>query len=340
MPSLSLDRFLARLEQSKPISAVLLVGSDIYLRDLCRAKLVEACVPETAREWGLARFSAAETPLQRILQHARTRPMLASRQVIFVDEVEALERLGENAREAAVSMLAAYLGDPAPFTTLVLEADELDQRMKLFKLASELALVVEVELGRGDEAEMTLRMAREFGVEIERDAAEQLAESLNGELGRVRMELEKLATYVGESKRITAADVTALVVAAKKYSVWELAEMLAERDGDRALIFLDSLLREGEEPAKIVGAMAWMYRKLIEAQELPEHLSGWKAARQLQVRVAATAELALRQARKIPRQQLLAGLVALYEADNRLKSGIRNPREVMEFLIARLIAPA
>ncbi len=102
-----------------------------------------------------------------------------------------------------------------------------------------------------------------------------------------------------------------------------------------ALEFLGSLLREGEQPAGLVGAMAWMYRKLIEAQELSAHLSGWQAARQLGMR-PETAELALRQARRIPRDQLLNGLVALYEADSRLKSGAPNPRAILEFVIARL----
>ncbi len=51
-----------------------------------------------------------------------------------------------------------------------------------------------------------------------------------------------------------------------------------------------------------------------------------------------SAELALRHSRRIPQEQLLAGIAALYEADNLLKSGVANPRAVMEFLVTRLIA--
>ena len=47
--------------------------------------------------------------------------------------------------------------------------------------------------------------------------------------------------------------------------------MLAARQPARALEFLDSLLREGEAPL-IARRAAWMYRKLIEAQELPRAL--------------------------------------------------------------------
>jgi len=50
------------------------------------------------------------------------------------------------------------------------------------------------------------------------------------------------------------------------------------------------------------------------------------------------AELALRESRRIPKQQLLEGLAALYEADSRLKSSAPNPRAILEFLMARFAA--
>ncbi len=111
--------------------------------------------------------------------------------------------------------------------------------------------------------------------------------------------------------------------------------MLADRKRDAALEFLDNLLREGEEPVAIVGALAWIYRKLIEARALPAHTNGFQAARLLAMRAEA-AEAAVRQAHRIPKKDLLAGLVALAEADSQLKSSNPNPRALMEFLIARL----
>ena len=341
MPRKKLDDFLAQLAAGKTVPAVLLYGADAYLRDLTREKLVETFVPEGAREWATARFSAADAGLATILNHARTLPMLAQRQVLFVEEVDALEGGKEEAREEAVRLLAEYLGDPAPFTLLVLEAAQLDQRMKLSKLLGEKTLVVAMELGEeGPEraamaAAMASRMAKDLGATLDREAAAELVDILDGSLSRIRMELMKLATYTGRGGRITVTMVEALVAPARKYSVWQLAEMLAGRSGDRALVFLDSVLREGEEPVGIVGALAWMFRKLLEAQELPRGTNSGQAARMLVMR-PETAELALAQSRKYPRQKLLEGLAALADADNRLKSGTRDPRAVLEFLVARL----
>ncbi len=141
----------------------------------------------------------------------------------------------------------------------------------------------------------------------------------------MRMEIQKLASYVQGRGHITSADVEELVVAARKNTVWQLADMLATRRRDAALEFLDNFLREGEEPIGLVGVLAWMYRKLIEARDLPAHSSGFQAARTLGMRPDA-AEAAIRNAHRIPKQDLINGLIALAEADNQLKSSNPNPR--------------
>jgi DNA polymerase III delta subunit len=84
----------------------------------------------------------------------------------------------------------------------------------------------------------------------------------------------------------------------------------------------------------MVGAMAWMYRKLIEASELRGATNGWQAARALGMR-PEQAEIALQSARKTSRERLLDGLKALQKADDRLKSGA-DERVVLEFLVTQL----
>ena len=345
MGAVSPEQLLDRLSKGKPVPGILLLGEDAYLRDLCRKKITETYVPEASRDWGIKRFSADDDEISDVLGHAQTLPMLAAQQVLFISDVESWERLGEESRDALVKQISDYLANPAPFSVLVFEASALDQRMRLAKTLMEKTVTVSVKLS-DDPAERTrlavplsLEMARESGAELDRDAAEELCEILNGELANIHTEIEKLAAYAGERRKISRADVDLLVVSARKYEVWDLADMLAARQPSRALEFLDGLLREGEAPAQLLGALAWMYRKLIEAQELPVGTGGWQAASRLKMR-QDKAELAVRQSRKFPRSQLTSGLEALYEADNRLKSGGTSQRAVMEFLVAQLASPA
>ena len=345
MAQLSLEALVERLQKGQAVPAILLLGSDAYLRETARQRIIEISVEPAARDWGVARFSAADDEFEHGLGQARTVPMLEKRQVVIVTELEAVEEMAEKTRDAAVDDLGAYLDDPAPFTVLVLEATHLDQRMKLAKLLGAKAVVVAAEMPEDSRerariaAALAVQMARERGAALDVDAAEELADLCNGDLAAVRSEIEKLATYAGPGVPIRREDVVALVVSERKYSVWELADLLASRNRSRAFAFLDSLLREGEQPPALLGAMAWMFRKLMEAQELGAHATEYQAAGRLNMRVAA-AKLALQQARKIPRSQLVEGLQALYEADSQLKSGSGNDRAVMEFLLARLTATA
>jgi DNA polymerase III subunit delta len=338
MPEISAEKLIARLSTGKPVAAIVLLGTDSYLRETCRNKIIEACVPEAAREWALARISVQDSGWDEVLQRAQTMPMLASRQVIIVEGVESLEKLGEKTREEIVEALGKYFESPAPFSVLLFEAATMDRRQRYSKLLAEHALFVELTIGGESAASLATQMAKDCGAEIERDAALLLADILNSEPSRMRIEIEKLATYVETGQRITTSNVEELVVAARKNTVWELADMLATRRRDSALAFLDNLLREGEEPIGLVGGITWMYRKLIEARDLPAGTSGFQAARTLGMNPAA-AETAVRQAHRIPKKDLLAGLVALAEADSQLKSSNPNPRALMEFLIVQLMSP-
>src|SRR5580704_1888356 len=341
MAQVSPEQLLARLATGKAIPALLLLGEEPYLRDECRARLIEKFVPEAARTWAVSRYSASRGETQAALDQSQTMAMLSPLQVVFLEDAEAIEKLGEKNREEAVTQLGAYLDSPAPFTVFVLEATGLDQRMKLGKLLAEKTLVVSCALGENPEQRLAVAVAfarsigKDEGVEFEKGAAEDLAEFVAADLMRLKMEIDKLATHAGDKKFISRNDVSSLVISEKTTTVWELADLLTARKPAKALEFLDRLLRDGEEPLPMVGAMAWMYRKLIEASELKGVSNGYQAARALGMR-PEQAELVLQSARKIGKARLLNGLSALQKADDRLKGGAEDERAVMEFLVMEL----
>jgi DNA polymerase-3 subunit delta len=345
MARISPQELLERLKKAKVIPVLLFLGDEPYLRDTCRRLLVETFIPEAARTWGLSRYSADRGETQSALEQAQTLPMLSRQQVVFLEDVEKIEKLGEKNRDAAVEQLEEYLANPAPFTVLVLEATTLDQRMKLAKLLAEKTLVVEVGLGENIEQRLgavvalAKSMAGKEKVEFEKGAAEDLAEFVAANLIRLQTEIKKLATYAGDRKVIRRQDVVALVISEKTTTVWELADLLASRQQKKALEFLERLLRDGEEPMQMLGALTWMYRKLIEASEVRGVANGWQAARALGMR-PEQAELALQSARKIGKARLLTSLRALQVADSRLKGGADDAQAVMEFLLIELTGAA
>jgi DNA polymerase-3 subunit delta len=340
MPRVTPEQLAAKLEKGKPIPAILLLGDEPYLRDACRALLIERFVPEAARTWAISRFSANRGETQPAMDQAQTLPMLSPVQIVFLEEAEAIEKLGEKSRDEAVQTIETYLDNPAPFTILVVEAVGLDQRMRLAKLLVDKSLTVDVSLSdRADEriraaTGLARSLAKEQGINLEPGAAEDLAEFVSGDLMRLKTEMDKLATFAAERKLIRRQDVSTLVISEKTSTIWEVADLLASRQPKKALEFFDRLLREGEEPLQMLGAMAWMYRKLVEASEVRGVTNGWQAAKALGMR-PEQAELAIRSAQKISKDRLLDGLRILQKADDQLKHG-QDQRIVMEFLVAQL----
>jgi len=344
MARISQKEFLERLKKRKPTPAILLLGEEAYLRDSCREQVIDTFVAEAARVWAVSRYSAGRGETQAALEQAQTMAMLSPEQVVVLGDAEEIEKLGEKTRDETVAQLEAYLDNPAPFTVFVMEAAALDQRMRLGRLLAEKALVVECELGdKPDERQATAvplarAFAREQGVEFEKGAAEDLAEFVAADLMRLKTEVEKLATFVADGKVIRRQDVGALVVSEKTTTVWELGDIVAARQSKKALEYLDRLLRQGEEPVMMLGAITWMYRRLIEASELRGVANRWQAASVLKTN-PEQAEMAMKNARRISKPRLLAGLGALRRADDRLKGGREDARTVLEFLVTELAQP-
>src|SRR6202046_619266 len=338
MPESSPTQLIENLKKGKAIPAIVLMGTDPYLRDMCRNGIIHAYVPDAVRDWALARISVQGGDWGEVFQRAETLPMLARLQVLIVDGDEASESEDsddtDDPRKETLKAFSAYLDAPAPFTILLFEVPKLDKRQRLYKILNEKALIVELTIG-DQAAAFVAQMAKELGAEIEAPAATVLAEITNREPALMRLELQKLALYAQGQGRITVADVKALVPNARKNTVWELADMIATRRRSDALQFLDNLMREGEEPIALGGVLSWMYRKLIEARDLPAGTAGFQAARPLGMRPDA-AEAAVRNAHRMSQDNLLAGLGALAETDSQLKSSNPDKRATMEFLIARL----
>jgi len=332
---LSPDRFLQQIAQGKPVPAIVLHGTDSYLLEMCRKKIVAAYVPESLRDWALTRMSAREAGWEEVVGRARMLPMLAECQVIFVEDTEAVERMSEKGRDEVVKLIGDYLDAPAPFTVLVLEAKSLDSRLKVSKLLAEKAVIVELEITPQAAAALAEQLAAELGAKIDRLAAAHLAEMVNGEPARIQMEIEKLAAYTQGAALITLKDVDALVVSEKRNRVWDLTDMLASGRRQDAFAFLENLLREGEPPPMIVGALAGTYRRLIEAREIPVTTNKFHAAQRLRMPPEA-AEVALRNAHRIPKKRLLAAIASLADADSQLKSSNPDPRALLEFLLVQL----
>src|SRR5690606_22461287 len=287
VPSLTLEALRERLKQKQPGAVHLFYGTDVRLMDRM-VEAVEAVVDEADRPFAVDRIHAGEpggSPVD-VGAAASNMPMPGERRVVIVLRAERLlkpKRAGkaveENDDDGAaleadespqaldMSPLEAYLDAPAPFSTLVFVASEIDKARRLTKRILEHALVTKFDGGEGGggagEARKNLGnvlrgiLLRE-GKSIERGAAVMLVSRAGGDISKLRDDVERLVLYVGDRKRITEDDV--LAVSAEHQSVdsdWALPNALADGDAARALTELMRRLDRGDSVHAVLGQLRW-----------------------------------------------------------------------------------
>ena len=304
-------------------------GEDSYLRQKIRGEIIEKLVPEEARAFAVQEFSLARTGLAEVERVASAPTLLSPRQVLVLREAE---RLGEE----EVERLEGLLDSLPEFTVLLFEEERLDKRTRVARLLLEKCERHEAESPEGAEAVRAAEQwARKIGLKLSRERAEDLVFVLGPDQGRLHAELEKLRAFVGGARDVTTDDLVAVVTAARQFSVFDLVDFLAERRRTEALALLERLLAQGESPIGLVGLLAWLYRQLLIARELPSGIAPYKAAAALRAPSTRVSQL-LRQARRFQPEELLQGLAALAEADEALKSSPPDPKTVVELLVVRL----
>jgi DNA polymerase-3 subunit delta len=256
----------------------LVLGEEDCLRDQAVAALKAAVLGDESAagggpEAGLDAFNhdvlyGDESDASEILARAGQAPVFAARRYVVVKSAEKLP-----ARDGEA--LLDYLKTPCETTTLVFVAAKLDKRLKFSKELMERA--VSIDCSSVSDAQLSEWIRSESGragVRLSEEAAGALAHlalSLKGEAGGslnlLRRELEKLAAYVPAGTTAAARDVEAVRGGEPGASVFDLAKAIAERREGRALWILARNLDSGEDPLRILGALAWQFRQIWKARE-------------------------------------------------------------------------
>src|SRR5206468_9044475 len=120
-----------------------------------------------------------------------------------------------------------------------------------------------VELARVEETEAVrwvIDAAAQQDIKMENDAARELVDALGSDMMLIANELEKLALYVGDKKRITLGDVETLVLAAKQRSLYELTDAISSKNRAAALEVLDAILSSGDGEEAAIGHLYMLAR--------------------------------------------------------------------------------
>ena len=354
MANMTPAQFMARVKRREIPAVCLFLGQEGWNRKRCREALIAALgAPE--------RQDASQNTLAALVDDARSMSLFASERFIFVSNAEAAmprssraaaaaaESEEEEDREAPAAAggagpLDAYVSDPTPGVTLVFEASRWDfegddkaRTDRVRKFYSAIPDVVEFRRFSLDDARMeTDRIAKAADVKLDPAAAQALVEALAGDVGRIAVEIEKLALY---GKPVSAEDLPNLVPDARQSTIFALVNALGRRDRARALDALDALVREGEYLPLALTFLATQFRMALAAKE-----ANLRSAGQVQGHFqksgipmwGSRAEQVAQTATRFSRDHLERGLRLIFEADRDLRSARPDDRTVVENFVVKL----
>jgi DNA polymerase-3 subunit delta len=361
----SADRFLAELAADKLRPGYVFVGDEAFHYERCRRALVAKFAPAEMRDFCLHDLDLAETTIFEALDLAQTPSLMAPFQLLFVRGLKAL--YGRGAKKDEFAAIDAYFRSPNPQALIVFVADHLripaDVRRMDMEDKTRYERIREtlgdwcgiVECAHADEEEVIRWLnteAKRSGRSLAPDAARELADALGGDLLLLASEWEKLLLYTGgrdTSGRdaVTQSDVELLVSGAKQRSLYELTDAISRKDKVRSLALLAGLLNadEGGEDAAIghLYMLARTFRQMLVIQEknVRDSRSIWGALWQGFRLPPFAAEDVIRQAHRYKRRdELMAAIRAVAQADLAVRSNPVDKKLVLERLVLELATPA
>jgi DNA polymerase-3 subunit delta len=256
---LAVERLLKEVRTDARRACYVLLGDEAYLQQQCRRGIVDALIDPEFREFCVTNLDLSESSVFDALDQVSTPSLMAPFQIIFVRNVKLLYQRGAKKEEFAA--IQKYLRSPNPQAVLVFVADHLhipddvrrmdmqdkDRYERIRETLGDFCGMVELtQPSEADAIRWAIETAQEREVQLEPDAARELADALHSDLMQMASELEKLILFVDRKKRIALADVEEMVSSAKQRSLYELTDAITAHDAARALLLLQGLLNASE----------------------------------------------------------------------------------------------
>ncbi len=153
--------------------------------------------------------------------------------------------------------LKPLLEDPSRETLIAIEAGDLAKNSPL-RAACEASKSAAVIPCYDDDARTIAALidssVLRAGLTLDREAKETLVSLVGSDRLSTRAEIEKLIFYAGDTKKITLADVRAVVADASGLAIDDVLDAAAAGDSKAALRALAAARAEGTSPASIINA--------------------------------------------------------------------------------------
>jgi DNA polymerase-3 subunit delta len=318
----------------------LLFGTESFLIHETIQLLIKHVLNEEERDFNLSTYDLEETPIEVALEDAETLPFLGDKRLIILQNPVFLtsERTKEKV-DHNINKLGQFLANPAPYSIVVIAApyEKLDERKKITKELKRNAETLEAKkLNEQDLRNWIKERVLGNGSQMDEKAIEKMIAIAGTNLFVLTNEIDKMSLYAGNEKKIDLQMVEMLVSKTLEQNIFELVEKVVHRKTEEALRIYYDLLKQNEEPLKILALLAGQFRLIYQVKELARKGYG-------QQQIAGTikqhpyrVKLAAGQANLFTENELKELMLLFADADYQMKTGGLNKTMIIEMIFFKL----
>jgi DNA polymerase-3 subunit delta len=305
----------------KPKRVFAFLGEDFLRERAARKQITE--LQKAQPSLVLLHLDGGELDATQVREQIGGASLFAAAKILFVRRADELP-----VPEALAELIPNGLAE----NSLVLEAEKLDKRSKLYKVLEKHAAVQELtKPDRRGLPRLVQELLQEQKLRLTPTGVKYLLASVEPEPGRLASEIQKLAVYA-QGRELDVPDLKELLFSDQSENILQFLDGLGERHR-RSLKQLRDLLRSGEDPNKIFFMIVSHVRNLLAIKSLT---SLGRSSEEIAKETGRFVWLVAKQkkmAQNFSETELINLLHRLHTEDVRIKTGERTPEETLFELV-------
>ncbi|MGN1030714.1 MAG: DNA polymerase III subunit delta [Butyricicoccaceae bacterium] len=316
----------------------LIGGEETYLKQHYLKELTEQTVDETFRDFNYDEFEGTRVTPEQLTNAVESYPAMAERRMVVVKDFDVF-------KPPAVwkEPLADILADLPEYICLVFYYDTIalkpDKRTKLYTQISKIGCIADFsQLAPHDLIPWIRRHAKAQGKDITNENCEYMLFLCGTSMTNLMTEISKACAH-SATNEVTRINIDAVCSKVLDAVVFDLTDAIADRRFDRAMLLVNDLIAQKNEPIVLLSTVSRHLQRLYLSKLASQERGGEKELMQL---LGTKSPYYVRKmmdaARRMDRDWLRSAVLCCGEADAAMKTAGADRQKVLELLLLRMSA--
>ncbi|MDI3534448.1 MAG: polymerase subunit delta [Thermosediminibacterales bacterium] len=326
-------KFIKNIQKGNIEKLYLFTGKESFMIRETLKILKNKLVPEELKDVNIEVIDGKTADDMKIIKACETLPFLSGKRLLIVKDIVFNKK---NNNGFNFDRFCDYLGKIPEHTCLVLIAQEIDKRNKIYKILSSYGEVVEFKPLKGQKLNQWIKNKfKKLGKTCDPEVVDILSASLNDSMEKINSEIEKIVAYSGENENITINNLKSVTELAAQSQIFDLVDAVGEKDASKAISMVNNMVLTGEQPLMILFMIIRQLRLIYLVKLLSRKGKSFKEI-QSQVKIHPfVLKKVLSQGKNFSFESLKKALEFCFDIDYSLKQGKIDGKLGLEIIISK-----